>query len=323
MTRSLVCTLLLACGLAVAQTPKPQPASTRDAALKARIHAFLDRSLGWQGLDKLEVQSISAPDASGLRTATVLLAKGAQTKTGKYYITPDGKEIIEGGEVDKLSGDPWAENRAMIDTRGAPAIGAAGAPVTLVEYSDLECPYCKEESAAIETLLNTDPGKVRVLFKFFPLTQIHPWSMPAAEAGVCVAEQGSDKFWNFEKAVFAAQEKITLPTAPGRLRELASEAGANPAAYDACLLKPATKAAVEASITNGKKLGVASTPTLFINGRLIPGAIPEEQLRMLVDHESRFPAGAAAAKVSLGGQPGGEQCGDCKPLPKIKHQHQF
>lgn len=317
MNRSLVFAIVLACGLAAAQSPKPQPASTRDAALKARVHAFLDRSLGWQGLDKLEVQSISAPDGSGLRTATVLLAKGNQTKTALYYITPDGKEILE-GEVNKLSGDPWAENRALIDTKGAPAIGSASAPVTLVEYSDLECPYCKEESAAIETLLNTDPGKVRVLFKFFPLTQIHPWSMPAAEAGVCVAEQGSSKFWNFEKAVFAAQEQITTASAPQRLRELASEAGATPAAYDACLLRPATKAAVEASIANGKKVGVASTPTLFINGRLIPGAIPEDQLRLLVDHEAKFPA-SAAAKLALGGRLAGEQCGECKPLPKIKH----
>ena len=321
MTRHLGWALFLIGGLAVAQSPRPRTTSAPDAALKARVHAFLDRSLGWQGLDKLEVQSLSAPDASGLRTATVLLAKGTQTKTATYYITPDGKEIIE-GEVNKLSGDPWAGNRSLIDTRGVPAVGAASAPVTLVEYSDLECPYCKEESTAIETLLNTDPGKVRVLFKFFPLTQIHPWSMPAAEAGVCVAEQGSDKFWNFEKAVFAAQDQISVATAPRRLRELASEAGAGASAYDACLAKPATHAAVEASIANGKKLGVVSTPTLFINGRLIPGAIPEDQLRLLVDHEARFPVLASSAQSSLGGKPGGQQCGECRPLPKIKHRLQ-
>lgn len=311
-------------GALAAQSPKPQAAAGRDAALKARVHDFLDRSLGWQGLDKLEVQSISAPDASGLRTATVLLAKGSQSKTAKYYITPDGKEIIE-GEVNQLSGDPWAGIRALIEAKGAPAIGPAAAPVTIVEYSDLECPYCKEESSALETLLNTDPGQARVIFKFFPLTQIHPWSMSAAEAGVCVAAQGSDKFWAFEKSVFAAQDqidKLALTAAPQRLRELAGESGASASAYDACLRRPSTRAAVEASIANGKKVGVISTPTLFINGRLIPGAIPEDQLRQLVDHEAKFKS-AATARVSLASKPAGEQCGECKPLPKIKHSHPF
>lgn len=287
------------------------------AQLKARVHAFLERSLGWQNLDKLEVTAISGPDASGLRTVTVLLAKGDQHKEAKYLITPDDKEIIE-GQADSLSGDPWASNRAKLDLRGAPATGSVHAPVTVVEFSDLECPFCKEEATTLDQLMNVDPGKARIVFKFFPLTTIHPWSMPAAEAGECVAQQGSATFWNFERAVFAAQDQITPANAKARLRDFASEAGAKLPQYDACLLRPSTHAAVEASITDGKRLGVESTPTMFVNGRPIPGAIPEQQMQMLVDHEANYHVThRVAASGPLGGEIKGQQCGTCTPLPPL------
>lgn len=303
--------------LLVAQHARRDSGPLTNAQIKARVHAFLERSLGWQKLDKLEVTSISGPDASGLRTVIVLLAKGDQHKEAKYLITPDGKEIIE-GQADLLSGDPWASNRAKLDLRGAPASGSVNAPVTIVEFSDLECPFCKEEASTLDRLMNVDPGKARVIFKFFPLTTIHPWSMQAAEAGECVAQQGSAGFWNFERAVFAAQDKITPAIAKARLRDFASEAGVKLPQYDACLLRPSTHAAVEASIAEGKRLGVESTPTLFVNGRPIPGAIPEQQMQMLVDHEASYHVThKVAADGPLGSEIKGQQCGTCTPLPPL------
>ncbi|MGH9475807.1 MAG: thioredoxin domain-containing protein [Terriglobales bacterium] len=310
---------LLGLGAAVsAQQRKADPNGSSGAALKARVHAFLSRSLGWQNLDKLEVQSISVPDASGMRTATVYLAKGGQHQTATYLITPDGREIIEGQglQTSVLSSDPWAENRARLRTEGAPAVGSPKAPVTIVEFSDLECPYCKQLSSSLESLQDMDPGKARVIFKVFPLTEIHPWSMTAAEAAVCVTEQGSSKFWNFEKGVFAAQDNISTSNAGLRLSALASEAGANLAAYNACLTRPSTHAAVVASLANGKEVGVKSTPTMFIDGRPVSGAIPEQQLQMLVDYEAGFHADRRAGG-KLGGAPGGEQCGKCTRLPPL------
>ncbi|MGH9520464.1 MAG: DsbA family protein, partial [Terriglobales bacterium] len=300
--------VLAALVMATTAAAQTQPAAADNgSALRVRIHAFLDRTIGWQGLDKMEIESISRPDASGLRTVKVMLAKGEQHQEATYYITADGKEVIE-GEKSELNGDPWASNRAKIELRGAPATGAANAPVTIVEYSDLECPFCKQEATGLAELMAQDPGKVRLVFKYFPLTQIHPWSMQAAQAAVCVTEQHPAQFWNFEKAVFDAQDQIDqalqqvesqaagelakagktstpaaqdqflragLVVVSSRLRDLALESNANPAAYDACLVRPATRAAVEASIANGKALGVSSTPTLFVNGRSIPGAIQE------------------------------------------------
>ncbi|MGH9486210.1 MAG: thioredoxin domain-containing protein [Terriglobales bacterium] len=311
--------LVLLTGVVFAQqTRRPPDPAASNAALQARVRAFLHRTLGWQNLDKLEVESISPPDPSGLRTVTVLLAKGTQQKTAKYLITADEREIIEGGEADRLSPDPWAQNRTKLQLRHAPATGSPTAPVTIVEFSDLECPYCKEEAGNLEQLMNVDPGKARLVFKYFPLTEIHPWSMQAAEAAVCVAQQGSPKFWDFEKAVFAAQDQITTADASSRLRTFASESGAALPPYDACLARPSTRADVESSIANGKQLGVSSTPTLFVDGRPIPGAIPEQELQMLVDFEANFHVNqTSAAAVPLGGALQGTQCGKCKPLPPL------
>ncbi|MGH9417449.1 MAG: DsbA family protein [Terriglobales bacterium] len=314
---------VLLAGLSVARPLRAQTKTAApDAALRARIQAFLDRTIGWQSLDTMKIESISPPDASGLRTLKVYLAKGTQHQVGTYIITPDEKEIIE-GSVSKLSGDPWADTRAELQLHDAPALGPAAAPVTVVEFSDLECPYCKEEATRIAQLMQQEPGKIRVVFKYFPLIEIHPWSMQAAKAAVCVAEQHPDQFWNFEHSVFDAQDEVTPATAATRLRDFAEESGAQGPAYDACLNRPSTKAAVDASIANGKKLGVESTPTLFINGRMIPGAITEQQLQMLVDHEASYVSQHAAALHGASGKLGaaikGEQCGECKPLPPIKH----
>jgi protein-disulfide isomerase len=287
-------------------------AAPSNAALRQRIVAFLNRSLGWQGLDTIRVQSISAPDRSGLRTAKVYLAKGAASQVASYLITADGREIIE-GTASPLSGDPWAKTRAELDLRGAPSEGAANAPVTIVEFSDLECPFCKEEATAIDQLRSQDPGKTRVVFKYFPLVKIHPWAMAAAKAAVCVAAQHPDQFWSFERTVFNDQDSIdAAPDAAARLRGIALESEAQPAAYDACLKSPATARVIADSIANGEKVGVTSTPTLFVNGRIVPGAVPEATLRQLVDHEATY------SQAALSSAPHGQQCGKCKPLPPLK-----
>lgn len=318
--RILVLTFSVLLASCAAQAPKAATAD-KDAALRARLHAFLDRSLGWQKMDKMEVESISGADASGMRTAKVLLAKGGQHVEATYMITPDEKEIIEGGPSgvtsSPLSPDPWAETRAKLEVRGAPSTGPANAPVTIVEFSDLECPYCKQEAGVLEQLLAQDPGKARVIFKIYPLTDIHPWSMQGAKAAVCVTEQSPAQFWSFEKAVFDAQDSINPQNATQRLHDFATESGIKPGPFDACFANPATEAAVRASIANGKSVGVGSTPTLYINGRMIPGAISLAQLEPLVDHEATFPASSAGMAT-----PSGAQCSDCKPLPplpKIKH----
>lgn len=310
-----VCALLLASVLAMAGA---RPAShPSEAVLHQRIEAFLDRTIGWQQLDVLRVDSIGAPDVSGLRKVKVFLKKGTQQLTKTFYVTGDGREIID-GDVTPLSSDPFRAVREKLQLQGFPAQGPANAPVTLVEFSDLECPYCKQASQTIEQLRQQMPGKLRVVFKYYPLTKIHPWSMQAALAAVCVADQNPAHFWPFEQSVFEHQEQLTTANAATRLHDFALESGTTDAPFQSCIKNPATRAKVEASITNGDAVGVESTPTLFLNGRMIPGAPDPNQLSMLLQHELKFaPVGGARAAGELDGKIHGQQCGLCKPLPPL------
>ena len=310
-----VCALLLVSVLALAGT---RPAShLSETALRQRVEAFLDRTIGWQQLDVLRVDSIGAPDASGLRKVKVFLKKGSQQLNKTFYVTADGREIID-GDVTPLSSDPFRSVREKLQLEGFPSQGPANAPVTLVEFSDLECPYCKQANQTIEQLRQQMPGKLRVIFKYYPLTKIHPWSMQAALAAVCVADQNPAHFWPFEQAVFDHQEQLTTANAATRLHDFALESGTQDAPFQSCLKSPATRAKVEASIKNGNEVGVESTPTLFLNGRIIPGAPDPNQLSLLLQHELKFaPEHGERASGELGGQIHGQQCGMCKPLPPL------
>jgi len=311
-----LCALLVATVLAAAAS-RPASHST-DSALRQRVEAFLNRTIGWQQLDVLRVDSIGAPDASGLRKVKVFLKKGTQQMTKTFYVTGDGREIID-GDVTTLSPDPFKSVREKLMLQGFPSEGPASAPVTLVEFSDLECPYCKQANQTIQQLQQQMPGKIRVVFKYYPLTKIHPWSMPAALAAVCVAEQDSAHFWPFEQTVFDHQDQLTPDNAVARLHDFALESGTQDAAFQSCLQNPATRAKVEASIQNGNEVGVESTPTLFLNGRIIPGAPDPTQLSMLLQHELKFaPApGEHASNGTLAGKIHGQQCGMCTPLPPL------
>ena len=289
-----------------------QPAH-REAALRARIHAFLNRTMGWQKFDQMKIVSISPP-VHGLRTVKVHLVKGTEKGNQTLYITADGQEVVE-GKIRPLSGDPWAKVRRKLRTAGYPSEGPVSAPVTIVEFSDLECPFCKRAFQAIQQMQAQIPGKARVIFKFFPLTKIHPWSMQAALAGACVARTGNSDFWAFASTVFQNQDDLTPQNAAERLRDFALDSGLNGNAYDACLKDPATRALVQASIANGNLVHVTSTPTLFVDGRTIDGAIPETVLADVVRHEANL-APKYDHPFALGA-PHGAQCGLCGSLPPL------
>jgi protein-disulfide isomerase len=324
--RKLVVPSLLVCLFtfsAAAQTA--HRSSTSDSVLRQRIEAFLNRTVGWQGLDQMQVKSIGPADSSGLRKVQVHLSKGDQQADQTYYITADGRRIIQ-GDVEELSGDPWGTTREKLNRElsGAPAEGPASAPVTLVEFSDLECPHCKNANQVIQQVVGQSGDKLRVVFKSFPLVKIHPWSMAAAIAGVCVTEQNARNFWPFAQAVFDHQEQLTPENAAARLRDFAMESGSNPDQYDACMRSPQARQRVEDSLHQGESVGVISTPTLFINGRKIEGLPADASgrpdpnvLLQLINHEAQVaPRYDRATTGSIAtGALKGAQCGHCEAPP--------
>lgn len=150
--------------------------------------------------------------------------------------------------------------------------GPADAPIVIVEYSDFQCPACRVAVEPLKNLLGVYQGKVRVVFKHFPLELAHPWARTAARYAECAGRQG--RFWEMHDQLFENQQAWygdrDLPEA--RFREYARKAGADVKQLDACVKDPAVDAAVSADVKDGDARWVSSTPTFFVNGRRLVGA---------------------------------------------------
>jgi protein-disulfide isomerase len=160
-----------------------------------------------------------------------------------------------------------------------PALGPASAPVTIVEFSDFQCPYCRQVAPTLKQLREKYGDRIRVVWKDFPLTQIHPQAFKAGEAGHCAAEQG--KFWEYHDRLFANQGALQ----PDDLKKHASDLGLDRAKFDACLDSARFGDRVREGVAQGSRLGVNSTPTMYVNGRLVAGAQPYEVIAAVIDEE--------------------------------------
>jgi protein-disulfide isomerase len=169
--------------------------------------------------------------------------------------------------------------RANVSTDGAPVRGAADAAVTLVEFSDFHCPFCKRAQGTIKQILDKYPSKVRHVFRDFPVDGLHPQARQAAEAARCAKDQG--KFWEYHDALFAGPPSA----APGDLRRYAEQTGLNVASFEQCVSSGAHRSAVQRDYEDGAKLGISGTPAFFINGRLVSGAQPLEAFVRVIEEE--------------------------------------
>ena len=160
-----------------------------------------------------------------------------------------------------------------------PSDGPASAPVTLVEFSDFQCPFCQRVMPTLKQVRAKYGDKVRVVWKDYPLTQIHPEAFAAAVAGNCANEQG--KFWEFHDRLFPNQQALQ----PEFLKRYAADAGVDAAKFNACLDSTKYQQRVQDAIDAGTRLGVSSTPTVFVNGRVISGAQPFEVFAAVIDEE--------------------------------------
>jgi len=168
--------------------------------------------------------------------------------------------------------------RADVADATAPAKGPASAPVTIVEFSDFQCPYCSRVVPTIDQALATYGDQVRLVYRQFPLN-IHPNAQKAAEASLCANEQG--KFWELHDAMFADQRALAVD----QLKAKATGLGLDSAAFDSCLDSGKFAAKVAADVAAGAANGVNGTPAMFVNGRFLNGAVPFETLARLIDDE--------------------------------------
>jgi protein-disulfide isomerase len=185
--------------------------------------------------------------------------------------------------LDKLRKDQpvtvmLATPRIEVKSAGHPELGPAGAPVTIVEFSDFQCPFCGRAEPALQQVRQKYGDKVRLVYLDFPLG-IHDHAIDAASAARCAGEQG--KFWQFHDAMFADQSKLAATD----LKADAKKLGLNTAKFNDCLDKGKYKSAIETDMAQGRELGVDGTPAFFINGRPLTGAQPFERFQTTIDEE--------------------------------------
>jgi len=160
-----------------------------------------------------------------------------------------------------------------------PILGSTTAPVTIVEFSDFQCPFCQRVSPTLKKVREAYGDKVRIVWKDFPLTQIHPQAFKASEAAHCAGEQG--KYWEYHDRLFGNQQALQ----PDDLKKYAADLSLDAAKFTACLDTSKYGDRVREGVAQGSRLGVSSTPTLYINGRMLSGAQPFETFATIIDEE--------------------------------------
>jgi protein-disulfide isomerase len=254
---------------------------------EATVVAFLKRMFGYQQNITFRVASIKPAEAPALAEATVVVNTPQGQQVTKFYITPDQHHAVI-GDLIPFGADPFAEDRAEL-MKGAfgPTKGPNDAPVTIVEFGDLQCPACKQAQPNVEKLMEVVTN-AKLIFQSYPLEQLHPWALQAAEKLDCLQRADNDKAWTFITAVYSHQADINETNAAEKLDGYIKMAGGDPAAISACAAKPETAERIKKSQELGRAVGVTGTPTIYINGRRMNNIsnIPVDALKEVVDFEA-------------------------------------
>jgi predicted DsbA family dithiol-disulfide isomerase/Skp family chaperone for outer membrane proteins len=169
--------------------------------------------------------------------------------------------------------------RAKIETNGFPAKGSASAPVTIVEFSDFECPYCGGLFPTLKQVEKNYEGKIRIVYRQFPLANIHPHAEKAAEASLCAFDQ--QHFWEFHDSMFGNQKELSIAD----LKQRAVDLKLDTAKFNECLDSGRQVASIQRDIQEGARAGVTGTPAMFINGRLLSGNQPYAEIKEVIEDE--------------------------------------
>lgn len=182
-------------------------------------------------------------------------------------------EIVSKGKIETFLNQPIPPSPRL--TVNGPSIGPLDAPVTVVEFSDFQCPYCRQAAVTLKPLIKSYGNNVRFVFKQMPLP-IHAEAFKAAQASVCAGEQG--KFWEYHDILFRSND-LSEPA----ITRYASEIGLETAAFNSCLSSEASAKVVRMDMEEAVQAGVQGTPTYFVNGRIIKGIKSAEDFKVVID----------------------------------------
>jgi protein-disulfide isomerase len=258
---------------------------------------------------KVIVGAISpSTDWPGYDTVAVTIDGGEAKKDYVFLLSKDRNTMLRLTKFD-LTKDPYAELMSKIDLTGRPSRGAKSNKVVVVNFDDFECPFCSRmHQTLFPEILKEYGDRVTFVYKDYPLHEIHPWAIHAAVDAGCLAEQSPDAYWDFADYIHANKQEVDVEKTPGArfdaIDKMATLQGQKHN-VDVVKLQSCIKAqkddAVRASMKEADGLGVNATPTLFINGRRIEGAVSISEIRATLDSalkEAGLPAQPSASSTA-------------------------
>lgn len=260
------------------------------ADLNKRIERQVRSHYGVPDHVVITVEGRKPSEFPGYDQVQVVFTEGKGRVANEFLLSQDGKTLIRMTKLD-LQVDPYAETMKKISVAGRPVRGNRDAKVTVVVYDDFQCPFCARFHLALfRQVFNDYKDRIKVIYKDYPLFEIHPWAGRAANDANCLAELNPDAFWDFADAVHLNPEQINgtpdkrrgLPEKLAALDVLAFQLGAA-RGVDADKLKACVKAqagkVMQDSVREAESLSISATPTVFVNGRRIEGAADAPELR--------------------------------------------
>ncbi|MBV9075241.1 MAG: thioredoxin domain-containing protein [Acidobacteria bacterium] len=279
-----------------AKSAKTEPRSSthNSATINVRepsteeINSFMHHMFGYDANVKWKVESVKASEVPGVTEVVVVFGDPPNQQRTPFYVAGDLQHAFI-GQIIPFGADPFAPvRRKLAEQAKGPIRGNPNGGVTIVEFSDFQCPHCKRAFPILDKLISESPD-AKLVFENFPLSSIHNWADRAANYGDCIGRSNPDQFWKFAQEVFDQQEQITDQNANDKLKSIAQDAGADGPAMATCADSAETKARVMQQTELGKSLDVSGTPTLFIAGRKIANVLdtPYEVLKEMVAFEAQ------------------------------------
>ncbi|HKM46076.1 MAG TPA: thioredoxin domain-containing protein [Terriglobales bacterium] len=235
------------------------------------------------------VGTLRSSEFANYDALTVTIGGPRKKQDLEFLLSRDHKALVRLTRFD-LTRDPYAEIMKKIDVGGRPTRGNKDAKVIVVNYDDFECPFCSRMHTTLFPGLFKEYGdRVLFIYKDYPLEEIHPWAVHAAVNANCLAAQNADAYWDYADTLHGNQDAIKAKGSDGWNAELDRLAGAQGQRHNldvpklqACL-KAQDEKVVRASMHEGDTVGVEATPTMFVNGQKLDGAVPQDEVRLALD----------------------------------------
>jgi protein-disulfide isomerase len=279
-----------------------------DRRIEILVRSQLNVPQDW----RVDVGPRSKSDIAGYDAVPITFTSSTdpnKKQTLNFLISRDGNTLARLSKWD-ISKDP----SEMISTDSRPVRGNPQAKVTIINFDDLECPYCARMHAQLfPDTLNRYKDQIKVVYKDYPLIEIHPWALRAAIDANCIAVQSPTAYWNYVDYLHTHGDDVTGPErdaakSAATLDKLARDEGQrsklDTEKLNACLTKQ-DDSVVRASLKEGDALGVDGTPTLFINGERLSGALPESQVWLSIDRALKAEGITPPPEPTQSTQPGG------------------